>query len=538
MDRISVFARRQRIKKFETWVIYAIAAEAFLLAIFPQGAVAAVIFGIIVWFLRLQIDKKFKIRSLPFDVPITIFIMLGAVSVFMSPVRNFDLIYNYCEIVGIFILTYLLIGQNIRTAEQVKTLVTALAASAVIVVAVGYFQYFFGVDTSEMKITDIDPFSGYTRIFSTFDNPSVLAGYLDVIICLALGLLAKFGTTKQKLILLAAIVFLVLCLAMTYSRGAFLAIAAVFVVYGFLYDWRILIFFAVGTAILLYNNTVLLERVLSVFTTNDLTNGLRIGIWVSTIAMIADHPFVGIGWGAYQFIYPQYNYYFLEMKETIYHAHNLYLQKTAEVGIAGALAFFWYFFGTMIEALNLNSSERYEKMKNTAGEIAKRAKESTFKQKFIEEFGKTFAESKFLQNLAQIKSMFIIRMSDLINQIFDKAEKNESKTKPQKKSEPELVHHEELKFDGKTKKSKDDKETEDDKMDIQKFAEVTELFESKQKNSDRQFVEGIRTGIGLAFLSMALNGFSVDSLFNISSSILMWMLGALAAAISLLDEEN
>lgn len=504
-------------------------AEIFLLALFPQFAAATVIVGIIAWFLRLQIDKSFKMRSLPFDLPITIFVIIGAISVFMSPVRSFDLFYNYCGVVGVFILTYFLVGQNIRTTEQVKSLMKAVTATAIMVVAVGFFQFFFGFDVSEVKFTDIDNFGNYTRIFSTFENPSVLAGYMDVIICLALGILAKFGTTKQKLILLTAIVFFVICLAMTYSRGAFLALAAIFLIYGILYDWRILIFFAVGTAILLYNNSFFLERVLSVFTTNDLSNGLRVGIWVGTISMIADHPFIGIGWGAYQFIYPQYDYYFLDMNEKIYHAHNLFLQVAAEVGIVGALAFFWYFFGTMFAALNLNSNERYFKMKTTAEKIARRAKESTFKQKFDKELVKTFAESKFLQSLAQIKSMFIIRMSELIHQTFDKAEKAKTK-KVEKKSEPELVHHDELKFDGKNKKS-DDEKSDEDKIDVQKFAADVEVLEDKITTPDEKFVEGIKLGIGLAFLSIALNGLSVDSLFNMSNALFMWILGALAAAI-------
>lgn len=35
----------------------------------------------------------------------------------------------------------------------------------------------------------------------------------------------------------------------------------------------------------------------------------------------------------------------------IVHAHNLYLNYAAEIGIAGALSFLWYFFGTMRMAL-------------------------------------------------------------------------------------------------------------------------------------------------------------------------------------------
>lgn len=540
MDRISVFVRRQRIKKLENWTITAILAEIFLSAIFPQLAAAALIVGIITWFLRLQIDKKFKLRSLTFDLPITIFVLLGAISVFMSPARSFELIYNYCGIMGVFILTYLLVGQNIRTVEQIKDLMNAVAAAAVIVVAVGFFQYLFGVDISETNWTDLDALNNMqTRIFSTFENPNVLAGYLDVIICLSLGMLAKSGTRKQKLILSAAIIFLVLCLAMTYSRGAFLSIAIIFLIYGFLYEWRILALFAVGAAILFYQNSILLERILAIFmTTNDATEILRMGIWVSSISMVADHPFIGIGWGAYQNIYPQYNYYLTDTTQTIYHAHNLYLQTAAEVGIAGALAYFWYFFGTMFMALALNSNERYAKMKNAADEIAKRATESKLKKEFDAEFVKTFTEKKFLQSLAQIKSMFILRMAELTHQIFDKFSKPpKTKTETEKKSEPELVHHEEMKFDAKTKKPAD-KNSDDDNIDIQKFAEETELFEDKKTKNDEQFINGVRLGIGLAFLSMALNGFIDDLLFNVPSSILMWTLGALAAAIEELKNNN
>ena len=52
------------------------------------------------------------------------------------------------------------------------------------------------------------------------------------------------------------------------------------------------------------------------------------------------------------------------------------------------------------------------------------------------------------------------------------------------------------------------------------------------KLDDRKFIDGIKLGIGLAFLSMALNGLTDDLLFNIPSAMLMWQLGALGAAIT------
>ena len=109
----------------------------------------------------------------------------------------------------------------------------------------------------------------------------------------------------------------------------------------------------------------------------------------------------------------------------------------------------------------------------------------------------------------------------------DKLKSKRDKKVTNEKRDPNLVHHDELKRSSRKKKSDDD-----DKFDVQKFAEISlepntkEIAEMQNKN----FVEGVRLGIGLAFLSMAINGFADDLLFNIQSSMLMWQLGALAAA--------
>lgn len=525
MDRISVFARRRRIKNLEDWTLYAVLTEAFFLALSPSVAATAVVFGVIIWFLRSRIDSHYKIRSLPFDVPVTIFLLIGAVSVFMSSVRNFELVYNYCSLVGIYALTYLIVGQTIRTTEQVKLVTQVLSASALLVVLWGLFQFVFGVDVADVKWTDPEAFPELRkRIFSTLENPNVLAGYLDVFICLALGLLTEAERRAQKIILIIAIGLLALCLVMTYSRGAFITIAIVFAVYGVWKDWRILIAFAVITGLLAYSDTTFTNRILSAFSMSDSSEGVRIGIWVSTSAMISDHPFVGIGWGAYQYVYPQYNYYVADPDIIIYHAHNIYLNYAAEVGIVGALAFFWYFFGTMFVSFGIS--------------------ERGFDKWLSERLEKIFASSTFLQELADIINRKLAYFSNRVLDLFSRKEP----PKPKKKSK-NLIHHEELNWSEHTrKKFADDEEVAAvDNIHVggenisAKIIKIDDGIEDKQeeidwndatKIDDKKFLDGLRLGIGLAFLSMALNGFTDDLLFNIQSSMLMWLLGALAAAIN------
>ncbi len=559
MNRISVFVRRQRIKKLERWTMRAILVEAFFLALFPSISAAAVLVGILTWFFRLQIDNRFRLRSLPFDIPVIIFVVLGAISVFVSPARSFELITNYFGIVGIYILTYTLIGQNIRTQEQMLQLAKALALSAFLVVLYGYFQFLFGVDIADMKWVDGEAFPELRkRVFSTLENPNVLAGYLDVMICLALGLFVKVAGRTPKVIFALVIAALVACLAMTYSRGAFLSIAIVFVICGILKDRRILILFAILLGFLIYSDSTFVHRILSIFTTStDSSEGLRLGIWVSTISMIADHPFIGIGWGGFKFIYPQYNYYLQDTSIVIYHAHNLYLQTAAEVGIVGAMAYFWFFFGTIFQSVTVNASERYSKLKQDAKSLAEIARQNAFKERLVQ----VILTSHSLNTLANSKAMFVERMADFSDKIMDwfsftpsetdirksgKSDEDFSDAGVELKSskdvkiesdEVEVVHHEEMNWSEDKKNIDTEKSNDDDKIDLQKFAaEKIELFPKRIEVLSfpiKTVIEGLRLGIALAFISMALNGVSDDLLFNIPSSILMWLLAALSAAINI-----
>ena len=526
MNRISDISQVRRIRDVENWTMRAIWAEGFFLALFPSIAAFAIMAGIILWFLRLQVDKNFKLRSLPYDLPTILFFVISAASVIFSPVKSFELFYNFFSLAGIYILTYVLVGQNIRTPEQIKFLIKGIGASAVFVVFCGFFQYIFGVDIADMKWIDGEAFPELRkRVFSTLENPNILAGYLDVMICIALGLLAKFGDKKQKILLAVAILLMTACLAMTYSRGAFLTLAIIFVIYGVIQDWRILIIFTLLIGIIIFSDTTFSNRIISIFTdTLDSSEGLRIGIWVSTIPMIADHPFAGVGWGAYQFIYPQYNYYLADTSITIFHAHNLYLNTAAEVGIVGAMAYFWYFFGTMFMALDLRSNRRYVLITSTAEFISLKIWEMLCKF-----FNEHFGQSKLLQKIFAVKINLKRKLNAFTNKFLENFD-SESEKIPQKneKRDPNLVHHDELKFSSRKKKNKSDDD--DDKFDIQKFAESPKEI---TKLNNKNFIEGIRFGIGLAFLSMAINGFADDLLFNVQSSILMWQLGALAAACQL-----
>ena len=411
---------------------YALIAEAFLIPLVPLAAMAVLLVGCAALCVRLRIDADFHLRRLPYDAPALLFVVIAFLSVAVAPDMAFSF-YNYSHLVPIYALTYLLTGQALRSAEELRPVVIAMAAAAVFVILYGFYQFIFGIDISAMKWVDGASFPELSkRVFSTWENPNILAGYLDIVVCLALGLAVGLSGWRRGLSL-TILVLALACLGMTYARGACFVIAVILAGYGILRDWRVLLGIVVIGAGILFFDPVLSDRLLSVFTRIDTSSEMRLAFWESTVAMVLDHPFLGIGWAMYFMVYPEYDFYLQGAPVKIVHAHNMYLNYAAEIGIPGALAFFWFFFGSLLLAFRLPR-----------------------------------------------------------------------KTPPWADV---LAAHE------------------------HEWHAVADVREALMAWRSKKFVEGFALGIGLAMLSVALNGITDHLLFNIPSSMLLWMLAAMAAAV-------
>ena len=455
-EMAAVEARRRELsrkkwrQRFKKWSWQFMLAEAFLLPLFPPAATAALLIASVLTVLRFRTDDEFTFRNLPFDVPVGLFVLLSGLSILVSPDKGFSF-YNWYNLVGVYVLNYFVVGQNLRDMRQLKEILLVSALSAVLVLLYGFYQYLFGIDISAMKWVDGEAFPELRkRVFSTWENPNILAGYLDAIICLGLGLFVKCGSRQKRIILGVFMAAAAACLAMTYARGACLVIAVIFAVYGMLKDWRILLACVAAGALLLLADSVLYERLASVFTKVDTSSEMRLAFWESTVAMIQDHPFLGIGWGAYWMVYPEYDFYLQGADIRIVHAHNLYLNYMAEIGVPGAIAFFWLFFGSMVLAM---------------------------RQKFL----------------------------------------------PPAPEPTPFDFNEETAVDVELKKVSDS---------VKADEQEPSLWKDFRDWQDYRLLGGLSLGLGLALISVALNGFTDDLLFNIPTSMFLWMLMAMIAAVA------
>lgn len=355
--------------------LWGLIAEIFLLPLSPPLATIAMLLGAVGLLARRRFDEDFRFRALSLDLPAILFVLLAAASILVAPDKAFSF-YNYYNLVGAYVLTYILAGQALRTPRELRLVMGALAASTVLVVLYGFWQFTFGIDTADMKWVDGDAFPELRqRVFSTWENPNILAGFLDAAICLVFAFFVKADTRRKRVALGVFFLALLACLAMTYARGAMLVIAVIIALYGLLRDWRILLAFLVLGGLLLLADPVLTDRLLSVFTRMDTSTEMRLAFWESTIQMIQDHPFLGIGWGMFFKVYPEYDFYLQGADVLIVHAHNIYLNYMAEIGLAGAIAFFWFFFGSLVQLCRMRFACQAEEQAAEPQDIAEKLEE-------------------------------------------------------------------------------------------------------------------------------------------------------------------
>lgn len=377
---MNIFKKNRFNNDCKRLMFYIVAALLFMLPFSYEISSLLLVVGWLVYIYK-SVKGFFEWERTPFDFPIAIFVVISFLSIFVSPNPAFSF-YNCYNLVGRYVLTYYLVVQSlnikdvkqvkvssdtdkhvVRVAllEQVKTLLYVMCFSLAIVIVYGFLQAFFGIGlTSEeaMVWTDNAIFPGLkTRVFSTWQNPNLLGGYLDFMLGMLMGIFVVVKNRNLRIAIGILFCITAFCLTLTYARGACLSIAVVMAVYGALYNRKILVALIVLAVILLVSDAALVERLTSVFSKLDTSSEMRLAFWESTIAMILDHPLLGIGWGAYFMVYPSYDYYMQGDFIKIVHAHNMYLNFMAEIGLFGFVSYMVYFFGIIYKAFKTQISD-------------------------------------------------------------------------------------------------------------------------------------------------------------------------------------
>ncbi|MBP7332023.1 MAG: O-antigen ligase family protein [Firmicutes bacterium] len=302
---------------------------------------------VLAWPVQMALRGRLTYRITPVDVPILLFL---AVVVFLFLVRSPQLgvavegVRVYVE----YMLWFFVASNLLLNKRQARVLVNLLVALGALIALHGVYQYIIGV---EIPSTWLDAAEGgvRTRVFSILTSPNVLGSFLVLLIPVTVSQFLSAGTRLQRYYYIACLAPMALSLVFTYSRGAWLAMAGAFVVYGLIYNWRILL--ALGAAIYTAPKLIpgISSRIGYMLSPAYLLSSARAGRvarWNKAIEKLQNNPLFGEGFGRYggavadRYI-PSSNY-----------VDNFYLKTAAESGIIGLAAFVWLLISGMRCVLN------------------------------------------------------------------------------------------------------------------------------------------------------------------------------------------
>lgn len=329
-------------------ILYLLYATLFLLPLNPFLFYVTLLPAVVAWLYNWRKKGEVALALPPLWQPGAVFLVCSFLSAFVSKDMAFSFM-NWALQPLMYALVYLLIYTTVSTEKEKEKALYAFLAGAVVTVVYGFFQYANAADmAADMEAQSwVDPERFpllRRRMYSTLENPNLFGAYLLMIISILTAFTLRERAVKRRTVFAVILLSLLLCLALTYSRGAWVSLAAIVLGLTLFYDKRFGLLFLLVPVVLAFYHGQVVERFLSLFSGEDTSVDLRFALWESTMAMIEEHPLLGVGWGAYFLAYPDYNFFIQEEGVLIFHAHNMYLNMLAEVGIPGGMAFLLAFF--------------------------------------------------------------------------------------------------------------------------------------------------------------------------------------------------
>jgi tetratricopeptide (TPR) repeat protein len=256
-----------------------------------------------------------------------------------------------------YALAFIVVVNYFNDRRRARRLLKLIAWAGFSVALIGFFSKLFVAKS----ILGFHPVAQGTFFFSTFVNPNHLAGFLGLCSPVALGLGMSARERQDKALYGFMGVISGVAVFMSLSRGGIVALLAglafLFVFIATRRARRLRHATLVQTsvaAVLILAGYLAYDTVISELKTLGDLEAVReetkVRSWGATFPMMADHPVVGIGKGAYQTVYPQYKT--IASDRTFTHAENQVLQLMVEWGPGFGFLFIGMFILAFILAVS------------------------------------------------------------------------------------------------------------------------------------------------------------------------------------------
>lgn len=344
LNKINAFIERFRIPEW-SFLILLSAFPFFQVLEHSTLFILPICVFLLIWFLKslLQISPP----KLDFaDFLVFLILLLQISTTFAGYGRAAD------AVCAVLLTSVWFFARRFFEKEESNILFFLSSVALFVISAIGVGQYLFG--KAELRWVDAGRFGNIGgRVTSLFTNPNILSVYL--LLYFPFSFRATFlhkNKGRMRFFYITTVISCVLCVLLTWSRGAWLGIAL-----------EVLLFLLFHTPksrrmTLRFSPLVLLtlpilpmnfrERFFSIVDLGESSIRYRLQTWQGTLRMIGSHPFgIGVGERAWYVIYPHFA---ISGTKTVMHAHNLFLQVVAELGIVGLIVFLLLIVTALIRA--------------------------------------------------------------------------------------------------------------------------------------------------------------------------------------------
>ena len=339
----------------------------FCLPFSKAGAESFTLLAFVFWVLK----RIFGYRSeslwgvLPktgLNIVLGIYILVNAVAVIYSVNFGMSLRAFFGKELK-FLAIYFMLVEVINSKKRLKIILSAIIVSATFIIIDAGVMYFKGVDFLRGHELGLYP------LCASFTTSSGFAAWLTVIIPVFIGIIAAkiFPDLRLKILLSTAVIIQSLYLIETYSRGGWLGllVGILFIIYFVLKNSTSMIRNSCVIAVLsilcislllpksvvvnikyyIWTNFKVSQSINARLKSAQQLNGdrstfIRFMLWKESLRIIRDYPLTGCGLNTYSVVAKKYKSFELG---GIY-PHNSYLQKAAETGVFGLIAFLLFLF--------------------------------------------------------------------------------------------------------------------------------------------------------------------------------------------------
>ncbi|MEQ8225245.1 MAG: O-antigen ligase family protein [Candidatus Eremiobacterota bacterium] len=295
-------------------------------------------------------NKDFTFNKAGFELPLMCFIIASAISSLAS-VNIFASVKEVLKLTEYFLIYILSVNILSGKPSGTRQLFLAMVYISIMVCIYGFIIDSIHINRNTAR--------------ATFVHYNIYGGYINLFLPFSIAFIffKKNFPVKDRLFWIVTAIIMMAGLALSLSRGAWVAFFSVLVFYVILKGNKKIYFIAL---ILLLLSTILLPllapnfifvRFVSMFNyDSDIAILHRFNLWKSCFHMFISSPFIGTGTGNFDWVYPAYAIKGLSHSLVANHANNMYINILAETGLLGFLTFSWFFIVLWKKAFNFYGS--------------------------------------------------------------------------------------------------------------------------------------------------------------------------------------